>query len=192
MLIFLKVAPVQFVAAAPAVEAPAVQPQTVVVQQQAPPVQPVQPVPPYVPQQQQQQVVYQQQPQVVQQQPQPGPQVVQTQPQTVVVQAPVMQSNQWSRDLCGCFGDFGTCCYVLWCSCCAMTEVATYVGKDCAFCWGWFGCCCYALIRDSLRQKHSIPGSCCEDCLLCWFCAACMMCQMVSEVKFGQHKVTGC
>ena len=185
MLIFLKVAPetVQVVAAEPAAVAPVAQPQTVVVQQQAPPVQPVQQV--YVPQQQ---VVYQQQPQVVQQQPQ----VVQQQPQTVVVQAPVMQSNQWSRDLCGCFGDFGTCCYVLWCSCCAMTDVATYAGKDCACCWGWFGCCCYALIRDSLRQKHSIPGSCCEDCLLCWFCFSCMMCQMSSEIKFGQHKVTGC
>ena len=134
-----------------------------------------------------------------------GPQVTQpqtdlvqdTQPntipvQTVLVHAPhIVPPNQWSRGLFGCFGECVFCCHTWFCACCAMMDVARYVGKSCPCVWGCYGAFCYAFLRKSLREMHNIPGSFAEDCLICTFCFSCMMCQMVNEIHYGVHKVTG-
>ena len=77
------------------------------------------------------------------------------------------------------------------CGCCyAITNVSGYVGKNSCL-WCSCGCPFSAFLRQSLRKKHKIPGTCAKDCGICLFCFPCMLCQMVSEIEYGQHKVTG-
>ena len=117
--------------------------------------------------------------------------VVKTQPQAVVPQEQFIEFNEWSTNICLCCTDCKTIWYVLFCSCCAMTDIASYTGKSAPCCWGWFGCFCYALLRTSLRQKRRIPGNRCRDWFVCIFLCPCMVCQMVSEIKASGHEFDG-
>ena len=106
--------------------------------------------------------------------------VVKTQPQAVVLQEPLVEFNEWSTHICWRCGDCKTIFHVLFCSCCALTDIASYTGKRDPCCWGWFGCFCYALLRTSLRQKRRLPGSRCRDCLVCLFLCPCIDRHIVS------------
>ena len=138
--------------------------------------------------------------------------------ETVMIQAPMSTENQWSRGICGSCGACGhnecfgkcldcvddleceacakVCCVCMFiayfcCGCCAAVhDVSGYVGEFSSL---W--CCCgypfAAFLRQSLRKKHNIPGTCAKDCGICFFCFPCMLCQMVAEIKYGQHKDTG-
>ena len=104
---------------------------------------------------------------------------------------PDKSAYQWSRGLSECFNEISICCGVFWCPCCAMSIVASYVGKDCPFAWGFCGCCCWPLLRHSLREKHKIYGIIGDDWLIGYSLTLCMMCQMFGELEYGRYKVTG-
>ena len=120
---------------------------------------------------------------------------------------------------CGEFCNFGTCfvincpccalccgCDDWWrvavfavlpccCPCCTASEVAVYTNQQYSICWCCATCCFgplfYALLRNSLREMHKIPGSFAEDLLYSVFCFVCVNYQMYSEIHYGRYKVTG-
>ncbi|XP_034020424.1 plac8 onzin related protein 1 [Thalassophryne amazonica] len=111
-------------------------------------------------------------------------------PMVTMVTTTTHTSGQWSTTLCDCFSDMGTCCCGLWCFPCMQCETANN--------FGW--CCCSPMcdvcfvvscsLRSSIRERYSIPGSCCEDCCTVMCCYLCAWCQMSREVKIRKGTPT--
>ena len=112
-----------------------------------------------------------------------------------MVEAPItppIQVHQWSRGLFG--AECSICLGVCFCPCCAMSIVASYVGKNCPLFWGFCGSCfcLWPFLRYSLREKHKIEElhNIGDDFLVCLL-LPCMMMQMFGELEYGRYKVAG-
>ncbi|XP_076145829.1 plac8 onzin related protein 1 [Alosa pseudoharengus] len=106
---------------------------------------------------------------------------------TVTTLAPT--STAWSTGLCACCSDCHTCCCAFWCFPCQQCQTTAQHGW--CFCMPLLDICsCLAVtccLRKSIREKHHIDGSCCDDCMAVWFCYPCVWCQMARELKNRGH-----
>jgi Cys-rich protein (TIGR01571 family) len=95
--------------------------------------------------------------------------------------------------LCGCFDDWGSCCYGYWCTPCLFGSNAEKIsGSSCV---GM--CCLYSILascylcwvphtmeRKKLREKYGlIENPSCGDILTTLCCGPCALCQEAREMK---------
>uniref|UniRef100_A0A3P9NYC3 Plac8 onzin related protein 3 n=1 Tax=Poecilia reticulata TaxID=8081 RepID=A0A3P9NYC3_POERE len=118
---------------------------------------------------------------------------------------PVMMANQnssllsvaWKSGLFDCFEDVNTCCYGFWCCPCLACTVSRRFGEN--YCLPLCDMLTPAVLspcgvplfvppaalslRASIRNKHGLKGSLCEDILASCCCVWCSWCQMHRELK---------
>ncbi|XP_007550950.1 uncharacterized protein LOC106934622 [Poecilia latipinna] len=107
--------------------------------------------------------------------------------------------REWKTGLFDCCVDCSTCCYGFWCWPCLACSVSGLFSENyclplcdiltpaaCVACGIPFIVPPAALsLRASIRHKHHIKGSLCEDMAISCFCVWCSWCQMHRELKNG-------
>uniref|UniRef100_A0A3B5LKZ2 Plac8 onzin related protein 6 n=1 Tax=Xiphophorus couchianus TaxID=32473 RepID=A0A3B5LKZ2_9TELE len=116
----------------------------------------------------------------------------------VVGQQPLMSETPpiaWKSGLFDCFEDVNTCCYGFWCCPFLACTVSRRFGENYCLplcdmlCPVVFAACGMPLfftpaalsLRASIRNKHGIKGSLCEDIFASCCCVWCSWCQMHRE-----------
>ncbi|XP_075872072.1 placenta-specific gene 8 protein-like [Nelusetta ayraudi] len=106
--------------------------------------------------------------------------------------------REWHTSLCDCFEDASTCCYGFWCCPCLACTVSSQFGEG--GCLPLCDLCSLAVtsaleiplmvaspallsLRASVRHKHKIKGSLCQDIAVSCFCVWCGWCQLHRELK---------
>jgi len=115
--------------------------------------------------------------------------------------------------LCDCFGNMQWCCYVCWCTSCAIADLRTQSDGAATTWWltmlvmtflsiFWWvpattytflflynllGCGFLMCIAQNMRQRLNISGGDgCKDCLLGYCCMSCRICQLGRELEMVQ------
>ena len=97
------------------------------------------------------------------------------------------------ESLCGCFDDWGSCCYGYWCLPCLFGSNSEKI-NDCN-CVAM--CCAYSISasfylcwiphmieRQALREKYQLRANpSCGDCPTAFCCGPCAICQEAREIK---------
>ncbi|KAM9313159.1 placenta-specific gene 8 protein-like [Gastrophryne carolinensis] len=122
-----------------------------------------------------------------------------TQPGVITTQTvTISQGPRWTTGMCDCCEDCGICCCAFWCFPCMQCSTASEFGE--CFClplidgflpltlMGFLGCSgvCPPVtmaMRAAVRERYSIKGSICDDCVRACFCYTCTWCQMAREIK---------
>ncbi|KAJ6491132.1 PLAC8-domain-containing protein [Mycena sanguinolenta] len=115
--------------------------------------------------------------------------------------------REWSHGLCGCFEDFGTCCYACWCPCIVHGKNTQRLGHlnsngrpdgDGGSCCSGscFGYCLLASCglqwilqcsaRGDTRQRYGIDGGGCGDCCTTFCCSLCDLVQVSREIELEE------
>lgn len=121
--------------------------------------------------------------------------------------------GDFTYSLCSCFDNFKYCCYVCWCTSCAIADLRASLDGSSGTWWGsavalavlyiasctpytfWiFGAiwnivaCVFLLqVASQMRQRLNIrQGDQCMDCLMSWCCVACRTCQLGRELELTQ------
>ncbi|CAG9460004.1 unnamed protein product [Pedinophyceae sp. YPF-701] len=117
---------------------------------------------------------------------------------------PVM--GEWSSNICDCFQDAPSCCYVFACSPCVYADLMQrqsvldqcgVTGHACMYyCLCTYvpstlyipTCFCVPCItqntRRMLRNKYQLPEEPCNDCCTHFWCHSCALCQEFRELKY--------
>ncbi|XP_026228851.1 cornifelin homolog B-like [Anabas testudineus] len=111
---------------------------------------------------------------------------------TMVIRQPqpvmeVQGSKEWGSEICDCCQDVPECCFAFWCFPCFACVTARNYGEClCLPLLEAFSGCIPAVtmsMRASMRQRYSIEGTMCKDCVCSTFCTPCVWCQMSREMK---------
>ncbi|XP_053287560.1 cornifelin homolog [Pleuronectes platessa] len=107
--------------------------------------------------------------------------VISSQPQVSVTQYTVSPGmSDWSSNVCDCCDDCGICLCATFVPCILGCKVAQDNGDSC--CIPFLPGAMIAL-RTSIRSRHHIQGSVCDDWVVMACLPLCGLCQMAREQK---------
>lgn len=123
------------------------------------------------------------------------PAVVSQETTTVVVTQPTI-TQQWDSGLFACFDDVPSCLCSFFLGGCYYACLATTMGEHCCVGCSGHGAGIvpggHVAMRAAFRNRHGIPGSICDDCLLMTFCNSCAMCQLARQMNRYGYEKKGC
>ncbi|XP_020796772.1 cornifelin-like [Boleophthalmus pectinirostris] len=111
---------------------------------------------------------------------------VTVQPQSEVF---MRDASEWSTGLCHCCRDCKDCCRSFCCFPCLSCQTANRHGA--CLCLPLLDMCGFIhpiamTLRATTRERYSIRGSFCVDCLLSTCCCPCVYCQVHRELQHRQ------
>ncbi|KAF1950552.1 PLAC8-domain-containing protein [Byssothecium circinans] len=112
-------------------------------------------------------------------------------------------TQDWHHSGSGCCSPFGTCCMGWWCPCILHGKTrhrtknnGNMSGYSCCngSCMGFCGLAMLGvgfvlpwISRSDIRQKYSLTGNGCKDCMCACCCAPCDVIQQAKEVEYREE-----